>query len=155
MLCIVILILVSQRAEVQVVLIFGTEKMKLAMQEAMKRQRGNPPTPLEFLVAIYVLGFIWEETQEIFGSGIRNYLRDLWNFIDFSRNSLYCLVMVLRVVAYVQQTTQIKKDPQTAFVPREQWDDFDPQLIVSKARLMLHTYDKILICRSLSLTHCL
>lgn len=130
----VILILVSQRAEVQVVLLFGTEKMKATLQEAMKRQRGNPPTPLELLVVIYVLGFIWEETQEIFGEGIRSYLRNMWNFIDFSRNSLYCLVMLMRCVAYIQQTTQIKADPATAFIPREHWDDFDPQLIVRFAR---------------------
>lgn len=126
----VILILVSQRAEVQLVLLFGTEKMKLEMHEAMKRQRGNPPTLLEWLVVIYVLGYIWEETQEMFGEGIRNYLRNMWNFIDFSRNSLYGLVFVLRGIAYIQQTTQIKQDPRTAFIPREHWDDFDPQLIV-------------------------
>ncbi len=128
----VLLILVSQRAEVQVVLLLGTEKMKQAMQESLKKQRGNPPTPLELTVVIYVLGFIWEETQEIFGEGIRSYLRNMWNFIDFSRNSLYCLVFLLRGIAYVQQMNQISEDPSTAFIPREHWDDFDPQLIVTK-----------------------
>lgn len=127
----VILILVSQRAEVQLILLFGTERMRLELQETLKRQRGNSPTPLEWLVVIYVIGFIWEETQEIFGEGIRNYLRNMWNFIDFSRNSLYCMVFVLRGIAYVQQMNQINQDPRTAFIPREQWDDFDPQLIVS------------------------
>jgi transient-receptor-potential-like protein len=130
----VILILVSQRAEVQAVLLFGTERMKAAMHESLKRQRGNPPTPLELLVFIYVLGFIWEETLEIFGEGIRSYLRNMWNFIDFSRNSLYCFVFLLRGIAYFQQTSQINQDPTTAFVPREHWDDFDPQLIVSTHR---------------------
>lgn len=128
---VVILILVSQRAEVQLVQLFGTEEMRLELQENLKRQRGNPPTALEFLVVIYVIGFIWEETQEIFGEGIRNYLRNMWNFIDFSRNSLYCMVIVLRGIAYVQQMNEIKENSKTAFVPREDWDDFDPQLIVS------------------------
>lgn len=105
--------------------------MKLAMQESLKRQRGNNPTPLELLVLIYVIGFIWEETQEIFHSGIRSYLRDMWNFIDFMRNSLYVFVFILRGVAYFQQMKQIELDPSTAFRPRETWDDFDPQLIVS------------------------
>jgi transient-receptor-potential-like protein len=122
---------VSQRAEIQIVLLFGTDQMKLAMQESLKRQRGNPPTPLELLVVIYVIGFIWEETQEIFGAGIRAYLRDMWNFIDFMRNSLYVFVFLLRGVAYFQQMNQINLDPSTAFIPRETWDDFDPQLIVS------------------------
>jgi transient-receptor-potential-like protein len=122
---------VSQRAEIQIVLLFGTDRMKLAMQESLKRQRGNSPTPLELLVVVYVIGFIWEETQEIFGSGIRAYLRDMWNFIDFMRNSLYVFVFILRGVAYIQQMNQINLDPSTAFIPRETWDDFDPQLIVS------------------------
>lgn len=126
----VILILVSQRAEVQVVLLLGTENMKAAMRESLKRQRGNPPTPLEILLVIYVLGFIWEETQEIFGEGIRSYLRNMWNFIDFSRNSLYLMVFLLRGLAYFQQMNQISIDKSTAYIPREHWDDFDPQLIV-------------------------
>lgn len=135
---VVILILVSQRAEVQVVLLLGTEKMKTAMQESLKKQRGNPPTPLELLVVLYVIGFIWEETQEIFSEGIRSYLRNMWNFIDFSRNSLYCFVFLLRGVAYFQQMNQISKDPSTAYIPREHWDDFDPQLIVSIISLCIN-----------------
>lgn len=92
----VILILVSQRAEVQLILMFGTESMIQDLNEQLRRQRGNCPTPLEFVVVIYVVGFIWEETQEILNEGIRSYLRNMWNFIDFSRNSLYCLVGLLR-----------------------------------------------------------
>lgn len=103
--------------------------MKRALQEELLKQRGNGPTYLELLVVIYVLGFIWEETQEIFDEGIRNYLKNMWNFIDFSRNFLYVMVILLRVVAYIQQYNEVKEDPNTAFVPREQWDDFDPQLI--------------------------
>lgn len=75
---------------------FGTENMKRNLEEQLRRQRGNGPTPLELLVVLYVIGFIWEETQEIYREGIRCYLRNMWNFIDFSRNSLYCLVALLR-----------------------------------------------------------
>lgn len=124
-----LLILVSQRAEVQVVLLFGTESMKRALQEELARQRGNGPTYLECLVVIYVIGFIWEETQEIFAEGIQSYLKNMWNFIDFSRNFLYCCVVLLRVIAYIQQTSEVNKDPSTAYIARENWDDFDPQLI--------------------------
>lgn len=80
----------------QLVMMFGTENMKQTMIEQLRRQRGNGPTPLEYLVVVYVIGFIWEETQEILNEGIRSYLRNMWNFIDFSRNTLYCLVAVLR-----------------------------------------------------------
>lgn len=105
--------------------------MKAATEESLKKQRGNPPTPLELLVVLYVLGFIWQETQEIFNEGVQSYLRNLWNFIDFSRNLLYCGVIMLRGVAYLQQRKQINHDSTTAFIPREEWDDFDPQLIVN------------------------
>ncbi|XP_055538332.1 transient-receptor-potential-like protein [Wyeomyia smithii] len=124
-----LLILVSQRAEVHVVLLFGTDSMKRALQEDLARQRGNGPTYLECLLVFYVIGFIWEETQEIINEGLRSYLRNMWNFIDFSRNFLYCCVALLRLIAYIQQTSEISKDSSTAYIAREHWDDFDPQLI--------------------------
>lgn len=61
--------------------------------------------------------------------GLKAYLRDLWNFIDFTRNSLYIATTLLRVAAYVQQSAEIHADSGAAFVPRERWGDFDPQLI--------------------------
>ncbi|XP_075981929.1 transient-receptor-potential-like protein isoform X2 [Anticarsia gemmatalis] len=124
-----ILILVSQRAEVQAIQLFGPEWMVKELEKELLKQRGNGPTYLELVVVVYVLGFIWEETQEIYIEGIRSYLRNMWNFIDFTRNSLYVAVAVLRFAAYFQQTTEIWRDPQTKFIPREQWDAFDPQLI--------------------------
>jgi transient-receptor-potential-like protein len=78
---------------------------------------------------LYFTGFIWEETMEIFQEGIQSYLRNMWNFIDFTRNSLYVSVAILRIAAYIQQSQEISADPSTAYIPREQWDDFDPQLI--------------------------
>ncbi|KAF4532038.1 hypothetical protein B566_EDAN015017 [Ephemera danica] len=124
-----LLILVSQRAEVLFIEILGTESMKAELREQLKQQRGNGPTMLEMSVVIYVAGFICEETKEIAREGIGSYLRNMWNIIDFTRNSLYVAVIMLRVVAYTQQWQQIQQDPQLAFVPREHWDDFDPQLI--------------------------
>lgn len=126
---VVILILVSQRAEVQVVLLLGTESMKRAVEEHLAKQRGSGPTPLELLLVVYVIGFIWEETQEMFLDGFKNYLKNMWNFIDFARNSLYVFVIILRTYAYIQQATEINRDPSKAYVPREEWNDFDPQLI--------------------------
>lgn len=61
--------------------------------------------------------------------GISSYLRNMWNFIDFTRNFLYCFVALLRSLAYYQQMMEIKRDPSTAYIPRENWDAFDPQLI--------------------------
>ncbi|KAM3966092.1 transient receptor potential-like [Aphomia sociella] len=124
-----ILILVSQRAEVQAIQLFGPDWMVKELEKELLKQRGNGPTYLELVVVVYVLGFIWEETQEIYIEGIRSYLRNMWNFIDFTRNSLYVAVALLRFAAYLQQMAEIRRDPQTKFIPREQWDAFDPQLI--------------------------
>ncbi|XP_022229777.2 transient-receptor-potential-like protein isoform X1 [Drosophila obscura] len=124
-----ILILVSQRADDDFVRIFGTARMKAKLVEQELRQRGQAPSKLELVVVLYVAGFMWEEVQEIFAVGMKNYLRNMWNFIDFLRNTLYVSVMCLRAFAYIQQATEIARDSQMAYIPREKWHDFDPQLI--------------------------
>lgn len=70
--------------------------MKQELSEEQLRQRGRGPTKLEILVVFYLFGFIWEEVQEIFTVGMHTYLRNMWNFIDFLRNSLYVSVICLR-----------------------------------------------------------
>nr|CAI5851756.1 unnamed protein product [Callosobruchus analis] len=124
-----LLILVSLRADDLLLEHFGSESMKAYVKDKYDKQRGNPPTILEYAVLLYVVGFIFEETQEIFVEGIRTYLRNLWNFIDFTRNVLYSGVFVLRVASYLQQQAEISNDPTTAYIHREEWDAFDPQLI--------------------------
>lgn len=144
----VLLILVSLRADDLVLEFFGSESMRAYVIEKYDRQRGNPPSFLEYAVLLYVIGiradqkinnsvhifgfvpgFLIEETQEILVEGMNSYLRNLWNFIDFSRNVLYTAVFVLRVASYLQQSAEISKDPLTAYIRREDWYAFDPQLI--------------------------
>ncbi|XP_060530177.1 LOW QUALITY PROTEIN: transient-receptor-potential-like protein [Cylas formicarius] len=124
-----LLILVSLRAEDLFFEFFGSESMKAFVIEKKAKQRGNYPTILEYAVLIYVVSFIVEETQEIFTEGIKSYLRNLWNFIDFTRNLFYTMTFGLRVIAYIQQANEIRHDPNTAYFRREQWNAFDPQLI--------------------------
>lgn len=80
-------------------------------------------------MAYLTSGFIWQEIMEMYYGGLQEYLRDMWNFIDFTRNVLYVLVILLRAAAYIQQHSEISKDPSSAYIPREEWDDFDPQLV--------------------------
>lgn len=124
-----LLILVSLRADDLVLEYFGSDSMKAYVIEKYEKQRGNPPTFLEYTILLYVMGFIVEEIQEIFVEGMQSYLRNLWNFIDFCRNVLYTAVFVLRVASYLQQSAEISKDPSTAYIRREQWNAFDPHLI--------------------------
>lgn len=49
--------------------------------------------------------------------------------MDIMRDTLYVVTMILRVIAYIQQTKEIAKNPNIAFIPREEWNSFDPQLI--------------------------
>ncbi|XP_036148851.1 transient-receptor-potential-like protein [Monomorium pharaonis] len=124
-----ILMLVSQRAEVEIVRLLGSQEMKKNLEAYLAQQRGAAPTPLEGFVVLYVLGFIWEETREVYVDGLKGYLRDMWNFIDFTRNTLYLATGILRLAAYLQQRAEIQMDPSAAIIPRENWSDFDPQLI--------------------------
>lgn len=75
------------------------------------------------------IGYIWEELNEMYMEGTTKYMNDLWNVIDCLRDGFYLLVLILRTVAYVQQREEIAQDPSRAYVPREQWDAFDPQLV--------------------------
>lgn len=136
------------RAEVLIVEFLGTENMRKNLEEQLLKQRGNPPTYLELLVVVYIFGnvlnylyflikkinskiagFILEESYEMFQEGIRAYLKNMWNFIDFTRNFLYFNVILLRLAAYIQQMNEINNDPAMAYIPRENWAAFDPQLI--------------------------
>lgn len=38
-------------------------------------------------------------------------------------------IIIFRTVAYIQQKSEIANDSNTAYIPREKWADFDPQLI--------------------------
>lgn len=54
----VILILVSLRADDLVFEYFGSESMRAYVIEKYEKQRGNPPSFLEYAVLLYVIGKI-------------------------------------------------------------------------------------------------
>lgn len=56
-----LLILVSQRAEDQLIELFGTESMKQGVIDKYEKQRGNPPTILEYAVLLYVIGNLFQQ----------------------------------------------------------------------------------------------
>ncbi|XP_068241875.1 transient-receptor-potential-like protein [Palaemon carinicauda] len=124
-----LLILTSVRFENLVIWLFGTDQMRRNLEEAMRRQRGNLPTPIECVIVLWVFGFLWEEVKEIVRNGFSKYMRNMWNIMDIMRDSLYVMTMMLRLLAYIQQNQEIARNPQTAFIPREEWNTFDPQLI--------------------------
>lgn len=38
-------------------------------------------------------------------------------------------VIALRTYAYISENLQITYDPASVFIPREQWDTFDPHIV--------------------------
>jgi len=125
-----LLVLVSQRAETQFIELFGTESMNKSLQLRQLRQRGNGPSYIELLILHFVIGYIWQEILDVRRDGLKRYLaHNGWNYVEFARNKMYVIVIALRVYAYVTENSQISYDPSSAFIPREEWETFDPQLI--------------------------
>lgn len=65
----------------------------------------------------------------MYSEGFADYLRNMWNIIDFTRNSLYTAVLLLRTAAYLEQNSEIARNPGTAYLRREEWAAFDFQLV--------------------------
>ena len=47
-----------------------------------------------------ILGLIWSEIKQLWDVGLREYVADMWNVVDFVTNSLYVATIALRLVAY-------------------------------------------------------
>lgn len=79
---------------------------------------------------ISVPGYIKEEILEIRRIGIEKHVKNsMWNIVELVKNCIYIMVIVLRLYAFIQEQIEIHEDPNMAFVPREKWNMFDPQLI--------------------------
>ena len=51
------------------------------------------------------LGLIWSEIKQLWDVGLRDYVADMWNVVDFVTNSLYVATVALRIVAYYKVWT--------------------------------------------------
>ena len=54
------------------------------------------------------LGLIWSEIKQLWDVGLRDYIADMWNVVDFVTNSLYVATIALRLVAYYKVKKSIK-----------------------------------------------
>lgn len=68
------------------------------------------------------------------------YMRNMWNVIDVCRDGAYTLVIALRILAYFQQQQELRLNPASAYLPREEWDAFDPQLIAEGVCAMANIF---------------
>ena len=49
---------------------------------------------------IWVAGLIWSEIKQLWDVGLKEYVSDMWNVVDFITNSLYVATIGLRLRAY-------------------------------------------------------
>ena len=45
-------------------------------------------------------GLIWSEIKQLWDVGLKEYVSDMWNVVDFITNSLYVATIALRLRAY-------------------------------------------------------
>ncbi|XP_023336908.1 transient receptor potential-gamma protein [Eurytemora carolleeae] len=124
-----LLILASQRIEDMIGWEFNSNATK----------RGASPSLVESFILAWVAGLIWSEIKQLWDVGMREYISDMWNVVDFITNSLYVATIALRLVAYYDVQTELALGVDTLELPREQWDAWDPTLIseVSLSRMVM------------------
>ncbi|KAH8872615.1 Transient receptor potential-gamma protein [Schistosoma japonicum] len=71
------------------------------------------------------LGFVWQQMKKLYTCGLRAYLMDMWNLVDFVMNALYVATISLRTVAWAR----IVFYDEPRYINRGQWDSFDPVLV--------------------------
>ncbi|KAH3833231.1 hypothetical protein DPMN_106535 [Dreissena polymorpha] len=91
-----------------------------------QRQRGPPPTEFEWLISIWVAGFIWSECKQLWEEGAKAYLRQWWNWLDFIMLSLYLTTITLRFLAYIQIESG-RYGPRE--LDRKYWPLYDPTIV--------------------------
>merc|ERR1719295_208027 len=114
-----LLILVSQRIEDIVGWDLPSDTTK----------RGSLPSVVEYGVLAWVAGLIWSEIKQLWDVGLKEYVSDLWNVVDFITNSLYVATIGLRLRAYYDVQLEKELGVKTESLPREKWDTWDPTLI--------------------------
>lgn len=64
-------------------------------------QNYKPCNPC-IIVGVSCAGLIWSEVKQLWDMGLREYVHDMWNVIDFVTNSLYVATVALRIVSHFQ-----------------------------------------------------
>ena len=69
-------------------------------EDSSVTKRGAKPSLVETCILAWVTGLIWSEIKQLWDVGLREYVSDMWNVVDFITNSLYVATIGLRTVAY-------------------------------------------------------
>ncbi|KRY22926.1 Transient receptor potential-gamma protein [Trichinella patagoniensis] len=135
-LCLVLLILASQRINYDLLSAWSTQtgsvKDESGEDPDRKEKRGPAPSVIECAIVAWVVGLIWVEIKQLWDVGLTDYVKNMWNILDFITNSLYISTITLRIIAYIGVENELK-NPETAhlgrLLPRRYWNAWDPTLI--------------------------
>ena len=94
---------------------------------ASSRKRGTLPSPIEFVISIWVCSLIWAEVKQIRLLGLNYYKDDMWNILDSVASGFYVGAIVFRFVSYLQCSG--KSVDGSSEVAREHWHAYDPTLL--------------------------
>ncbi|CAN7942643.1 unnamed protein product [Ixodes pacificus] len=91
-----------------------------------RMSRGPPNTGLEWLIVIWVIGYIGEEIVHCCAKGPSRYFKSLWTWYDITMLSFFILTFVFWLVAWVE----ISQDPSGGDMPkRNEWPSTDSTLV--------------------------
>ena len=80
-------------------------------------------------MCLSLAGFIWAECKQLWEEGLKAYVRQWWNWLDFIMLSLYLCTISLRIVAFVQSNFYDETVYGPSELPRVLWPKEDPTLI--------------------------
>jgi len=128
MVFLMLLALASQRIEMMLIQLFGTAWMREWLAEWKMKERGSIPYPVELMIIMYIFSLVWAEIKALWSDGLFEYIKDLWNIVDYTTNMFFMTWIMLRMTAFVL----VQKDlffGVWPYYPREQWHTFEPMLI--------------------------
>ncbi|XP_046891175.1 short transient receptor potential channel 6 [Hypomesus transpacificus] len=64
------------------------------------RMKTTPFTWIEIVIIVWVIGMIWAECKEIWSQGLREYLSELWNLLDFGMLTIFVTSFITRFMAF-------------------------------------------------------
>jgi len=55
---------------------------------------------LETVAAVYATGQTWAEMKRLWTCGLKAYMEDMWNMVEFATTSLYITTYTLKFVSF-------------------------------------------------------
>ncbi|XP_037793862.1 transient receptor potential protein-like [Penaeus monodon] len=123
-----LLALASQRIEYLLIEWFGNAWLRSLLDDWKIRERGSLPGIVEVCIVMYVGSLVWAEIKSLWNDGLLEYIKDLWNIIDFVTNSFFMTWIMLRATSFLLVQLDLWNGL-WPWYPREQWHSFDPMLL--------------------------